>query len=251
MSAVHLVLGASGGIGSALARRLAARGDRLALAARNAAPLEALAAELEASVHPVDARSIEAVERVVGEVVERHGRIDGIACCVGSILLKPAHRTSAEEWRETLAQNLDTAFATVRAGAAAMSRAAHGSEGKSGGSIVLLSSAAARIGLASHEAVAAAKAGVVGLALAAAATYAPRGVRVNVVAPGLVRTPLSEPLLRARASAEASRAMHPLGRIGEPEEVASAIAWLLDPEQAWVTGEVLGVDGGLAAVRSR
>jgi NAD(P)-dependent dehydrogenase (short-subunit alcohol dehydrogenase family) len=238
-----MILGATGGIGSAVCRRLAASHARLALAGRNADRLQALASELGGSVHPLDATSVDAVQQAVDNVIAAHGQLDGVVNCVGSILLKPAHRTSAEEWRATLAANLDTSFAAVHAGAAAMQ--------KNGGSIVLLSSAAARIGLPNHEAIAAAKAGVVGLALAAAASYASRGIRVNVVSPGLVRTPLSEDLTRNPASEKASIAMHALGRLGEPGDVARAITWLLDPEQSWVTGQVLGVDGGLASVRGR
>jgi NAD(P)-dependent dehydrogenase (short-subunit alcohol dehydrogenase family) len=120
-----------------------------------------------------------------------------------------------------------------------------------GGSVVLVSSAAARIGLVNHEAISAAKAGIEGLALAAAATYAAKGIRVNCVAPGLTRTPLTARLWQNDAVAKASAGMHALGRIGTPEEVASAIDWLLDSEQAWVTGQVIGVDGGLSRVRSR
>ncbi|MFT5049819.1 MAG: NAD(P)-dependent dehydrogenase (short-subunit alcohol dehydrogenase family) [Chlamydiales bacterium] len=238
---VYLVLGAAGGIGSALCRQLSRTEVRLALAGRNADRLQDLAAELGGSTHVLDATSAQEVSDAVSIVVAEHGRIDGIVNCVGSILLKPAHRTSPEEWRATLAANLDTAFATVRAGASAMM--------KTGGSIVLLSSAAARTGLANHEAIAAAKAGVVGLALSAAASYAARGIRVNVVSPGLVRTPLSDPLTQNPASEKASLAMHPLGRLGEPGDVARAIAWFLDPEQSWVTGQVLGVDGGLGSIR--
>jgi NAD(P)-dependent dehydrogenase (short-subunit alcohol dehydrogenase family) len=120
-----------------------------------------------------------------------------------------------------------------------------------GGSIVLLSTAAARIGLANHEAISAAKAGVEGLALAAAASYASKGIRINCVAPGMTRTPLSAKLLQNEVMAKASASMHALGRIGEPNEIASAIEWLLDPEQSWVTAQVLGVDGGLSRIRSR
>ena len=100
-----------------------------------------------------------------------------------------------------------------------------------------------------HEAIAAAKSGIVGLALAAAASHATRGLRFNVVAPGLVRTPMTEGLLSSPASEKASVAMHALGRLGEPDDVASAILWLLSPEQSWVTGQVIGVDGGLARLR--
>jgi NAD(P)-dependent dehydrogenase (short-subunit alcohol dehydrogenase family) len=120
-----------------------------------------------------------------------------------------------------------------------------------GGSVVLVSSAAARIGLANHEAIAAAKAGLEGLARSAAATYARQRIRFNVVAPGLVRTPLTQGLVASELAEKASLAMHPLGRLGEPGDVARAIAWLLDPAQSWITAQVLGVDGGLADVKAR
>ena len=122
---------------------------------------------------------------------------------------------------------------------------------KGEGSVVLISSAAARIGLANHEAIAAAKAGILGLTLSAAATYASRGLRVNAVAPGLVRTPMTTRITSNEKAAESSRGLHALGRLGEPEDVARMIAWLLDPAQSWVTGQVFGVDGGLSSVRSR
>ena len=96
------------------------------------------------------------------------------------------------------------------------------------------------------------RAGVEGLARSAAATYAPRGIRVNAVAPGLVRTPLAARLLASEAAEQASAAMHALGRVGEPEDVAEAVEWLLDAERsAWVTGQTIRVDGGLADVRPR
>jgi NAD(P)-dependent dehydrogenase (short-subunit alcohol dehydrogenase family) len=240
---VFFLIGAAGGVGSVLARRLAEGGAALALAGRRAEPLRELATSLGATSIPVDASSFEALEGAVNEVLRVHGRLDGIVNCAGSLLLKPAHQTTEVEWRETVTANLDTAFATVRAGARAML--------KSGGSIVLMSSAAGRIGLPNHEAIAAAKAGVVGLALSAAATYAARGIRVNVVAPGLTRTPLTADLLRSPASEAASLSLHPLGRLGEPEDVASAIQWLLAPAQSWITGQVLGVDGGLSTLRRR
>lgn len=117
------------------------------------------------------------------------------------------------------------------------------------GSVVLVSTAAAHIGLQNHEAVAATKAGIDGLVLSAAATYARRGIRFNAVAPGLTRTPLAGALATDPKLVEASVRMHPLGRIGEPGDVASAIGWLLDPANSWVTGQVLTVDGGLSTLK--
>jgi NAD(P)-dependent dehydrogenase (short-subunit alcohol dehydrogenase family) len=239
----YLVFGATGGIGKCLSRRLASRGARLMLAGRNGDKLQTLADELGAVACPLDATHFEEVDACVEKVLQLHGHLDGVANCIGSLLLKPAHSTSESEWLSTVATNLTTAFAVVRAGAKAMMN--------TGGSIVLVSSAAARIGLANHEAIAAAKAGVVGLTLSAAATYGQRGIRVNCVAPGLVRTPMTARLTSNEASLKSSTAMHVLGRIGEPEDVAAAIEWLLSPEQTWVTGQVLGIDGGLGSVRSR
>jgi 3-oxoacyl-[acyl-carrier protein] reductase len=241
---VYVILGGSGGIGSAVARNLVGGGAKVALAARGVERLESLAAELgNATTDVVDATDMGAVENFVRSTADANQGVDGIVNCVGSILLKAAHQTKEDEWRHTIAANLDSAFATVRAGAKVM--------GRSGGSIVLMSSSAARVGLPSHEAIAAAKAGVIGLARSAAATYAGKGIRVNAVAPGLVDTPMSAGITSNELMLKASTAMHPLGRIGTPEEVASVITWLLSDSAGWVTGQVIGIDGGLGTIRGK
>ncbi len=160
--------------------------------------------------------------------------------CIGSVLLKPAHLTSDDEFRQVLETNLFTSFAAVRAAAKVMRT--------QGGSIVLFASAAAEIGIANHEAIAAAKAG---LARSAAASYAANNIRVNVVSPGLVKTELTRRIWENTNSANASTQMHALGRLGEPDQVASLATWLLDPENHWVTGQVYGIDGGLGHVLPR
>lgn len=243
-SASYLIIAATSGIGTALARRLALGGARLVLTGRAQAPVSALAAELDAVAVVLDATDFEAVDRCAREAAEQLGRLDGVANCAGSLLLKPAHLTQPADYAATIAANLTTAFAVTRAAARVL-----GDGG--GGSIALVSSAAARTGLANHEAIAAAKAGIIGLTLSAAATYASRQVRVNCVAPGLVRTPLTARITSSAAAEAASTAMHALGRLGDADDVASALAWLLDPANRWVTGQVLGVDGGLGSVRSR
>jgi NAD(P)-dependent dehydrogenase (short-subunit alcohol dehydrogenase family) len=240
---VYAILGAAGGIGAALARILAAEGASLALGGRTPASLEALTHEVGGLAHTLDATQPPQVEAFLEATVARYGRLDGVVNCVGSILLKPAHLTSEAEFEQVIATNLTSAFGTVKAGAKLLRR--------NGGSIVLLASAVARAGFANHEAIAAAKAGVIGLALSAAATYASSKIRVNVVAPGLVRTPLAAPVLANEASEKASREMHALNRIGEPEQVADMIAFLLNPRHDWITGQVFGVDGGLGTVRPR
>jgi 3-oxoacyl-[acyl-carrier protein] reductase len=241
---VTLIIGAAGGIGSATTRTLAASGHRLFLAGRDRAALDALGAEVTAEgVATLDARDIAAVTTWVSEVAEQAGRIDGIANLAGSILLKPAHLTTPEEWDDTIATNLTSAFAVIRAAAPKMR--------EHGGSIVLASSAAAQTGIANHEAIAAAKGGIIAMVRSAAATYGSSGVRVNAVAPGLTRARMTARMFDNEAQAEASRQMHALGRLGEPEDVASVVAWLLDPATTWVTGQTIGVDGGLGQVRTR
>lgn len=236
-----IVLGASGDIGSCVARRLAAAGNAVTLASRPSERLDELARELDAPKFEIDATSVNDVGACFQEVRDQFGAVVAAVNCVGSVLLKPAHLTSQEEWQDTIATNLTSAFATVRAAGKAMAR--------TGGSVVLMSSAAAQIGLPSHEAIAAAKAGVVGLARSAAASYAPRQIRVNVVAPGLVKTKLTQKIWESERAADTSRSMHALGRLGEPDEVASLIEWLMSPANSWVTGEVFSIDGGLGNVR--
>jgi NAD(P)-dependent dehydrogenase (short-subunit alcohol dehydrogenase family) len=239
---VYLILGGSGGIGSALARILWDRRARLLLAARGEERLRGVAEETGGKAFPLDATEPGAVERCAEQAIESHGRLDGIANCVGSVLLKPAHLTSDDDWSATIRLNLGTAFAAVRAAARLI---------KGPGSVVLFSSAAAGIGLANHEAIAAAKGGIAALMRSAAATYATRGLRFNAVAPGLVETPATARITGSETGRQASLALHPLGRLGRPEDVAQVAAWLLGQESGWVTGQVFGVDGGLATLKAR
>lgn len=243
MSHAYLIIGASGGIGSELARRLVASGNQVLLGGRQETHLADLSKELQQPFMVADARDWNQTAAAVSQAVERFGRLDGAVNLAGSLLLKPAHLTSMEDWRETVDQNMTTAFGLVRAAAPAM-------RGSGGGSIVLMSSGAASIGLSNHEAIAAAKAGVEGLTRSAAASYASSGVRVNAVAPGLTQTPLTQRVWSNPRGAEASVAMHPAGRLGTPGDIASAIAWLLDPENSWITGQVLVVDGGLSGLKT-
>lgn len=191
----------------------------------------------------VEATDPDSIDAVADAAAAELGGLTGIANCVGSILLKPAHLTTTTDWAATLDTNLNSAFGCVRAAGRLLKA--------DGGSVVLVSSAAARIGLPNHEAIAAAKAGIIGLVLSAAATYARQKIRFNAVAPGLTCTPLAAGLVASELAEKASVAMHPLGRLGEPDDVARAIAWLLDPQQSWVTAQVIGIDGGLADVKGR
>ncbi len=248
-SPVFVVFGAAGGVGSALCRLLAAGGANLVLAGRTAEKLDALAAELRAE-YPAREYAPVAADAAKGEGVDAAfaaaaplGVATGTVNLAGSILLKPAHLTTDAEFEETLTLNLRTAFNVLRGGVRAMM--------STGGSVVLVSTVAARVGLVNHEAIAAAKGGVEALVRSAAATYAARNIRVNAVAPGLVKTPLAARITGNELALKASTAMHPLGRVGEPVDVATPIAWLLGAGSGWVTGQVISVDGGMSTVRTK
>lgn len=235
-----LVFGATGGIGRAICAETHGAGARLHLSARSPEPLAALAGGLGAGHTTGDATQADDVEAVVSAAIAALGGLDGVVLAVGSVVLKPAHRTSAADWAATRAVNLDAAMHMVRAAAKAMMRSG-------GGNLVLFSTAAAHAGVPNHAAIAAAKAGVEGLVRATAATYAGRGLRINAVAPGLVDTPLTARITGNAAAREASERMHGLGRIGDADDIAHAVRFLL--ESTWTTGQVLIVDGGLSGVK--
>lgn len=238
-----VIFGGTSDIARATARRLLSTGTNLFLTARNEHAAEELQREFQCETGIAIAADSGTIDACMKKAEERFGSVDGVVNCMGSLLLKPAHITSDSEWHDTLTTNLTSSFYILRAATKAMN--------KQGGSIVLISSAAASIGLANHEAIAAAKAGILGLMRSAASTYAARGVRVNAVAPGLIKSKLTRKICESEASLAASSQMHAIGRPGTPEEVASAITWLLDPENKWITGQAIGVDGGLSSLVPR
>jgi 3-oxoacyl-[acyl-carrier protein] reductase len=238
-----LILGASSDTGSALAHKLHSAGVQVGLISRRSDRLERLRSDTGFAAAYIDSVTSEEINRAVSCLAEELGPITGAVNLLGTLLLKPVHLTSDIEWRETISVNLDSSFWFLKSVIANSDRAQL--------SLVLVSSSAATTGIPNHEAIAAAKAGVEGLARSAAATYASKGYRFNVVAPGLVKTQLSAGVTSSEMSLRASEAMHPLKRLGSPEDVAGAIHWLLSAEADWVTGQVIGVDGGLATLRTR
>ncbi len=226
----YLVIAGSSSIGQRVGAMLREQGHQVFITARNAEKITPDAL--------LDATDFDATEAVF----QQAGPLDGVVNCSGSLWLRSAHLTTKQDYQSVIDASLTTAFSTVRAAGKYM---------KQGGSVVLISSAAARVGLVNHEAISAAKAGIEGLALSAASTYAMQKLRFNVVAPGLVDTSLTSALTTNDMARKASEAMHPLGRIGHVDDIARAIIFLLDPANNWVTGQVLGVDGGLSSLRLR
>ena len=174
---------------------------------------------------------------------EQLGVIDGLAHCVGSTVVRPLHLTSEKDWQAQFAVNATSAFHVLKWFVVQATRA------RAPAVAVLTSSVVAEAGFANHEAIAAAKCAVTGLALSAAATYADKGVRVNVVAPGLPRSTLTQRFIATPEAEARSAAMIPNNRIAEPDDIAYAFSYLLSPHAAHITGQVIRVDGGQGVLR--
>ena len=241
---VAVVTGATGAIGSATAARLAADGWRVALVARDPERARQLAATLGPNTLPVeaDATSSTAVDAAFAQVAEQLGPPTALVHAVGSTLLRPAHAIKDEEFAEVISVNLVSAFYALRAFVRAVPRGTPSAA-------LFFSSAATSIGLVNHDAISAAKGGIDGLVTSAAASYASRGIRVNALAPGLVRSGLTRRLVENPATLQASEWMHPLGRVGEPDDVAGLAAFLVGEQARWLTGQVVAVDGGLSGIK--
>jgi NAD(P)-dependent dehydrogenase (short-subunit alcohol dehydrogenase family) len=236
---VALVTGAASGIGAATASRLAAAGATVALLDRH--PADRVLAQIhaaggEARGYRVDVSDGAAVADTVGRVVSDFGRLD-LACNNAGVpgVLADTADYPPQVWQRVLAVNLTGVFHCLQAELAHLR--SHGD----GGAIVNIASAAGIRGVPGASAYAAAKHGVVGLSTSAALEYARAGIRINVVCPGLVRTPL--PDFDTEGFADA----HPIGRAAEPEEVAEVVCFLLSDAASYVTGAVLPIDGGLVA----
>jgi NAD(P)-dependent dehydrogenase (short-subunit alcohol dehydrogenase family) len=235
----YLVAGGTGGIGAAVARRLAARGDRVTITGRTLEKTQAIAADIGCGAAALDANDETSIAAAIA-AASVDGALIGVVWAVGSIPLKPLKAASAQDFAAAYALNVIGAAMLVKAGAAALAKGA--------GSVVLFSSIAAGQGFANHAIIGSAKAAVEGLARSLAAELAP-AIRVNCIAPSLTKTPLAAALTANEPMAKAIAAMHPLPRLGEADDIAALAAFLLSDESSWMTGQIIGVDGGRSTLR--
>lgn len=241
MTGTALITGARGGVARALAARLRDTGFRLALVSRSPDALDpgpgGIAIAADVATPAGAAAAVEAASAHFGALPDR------LAHCAGSTLIAPLARTGEAQYRAVMAANLDSAFFTLQAWIGASTAA------RQAGAAVLFSSVVAGVGVGNHAAIAAAKGGLEALVRALAADHSAQGIRINALAPGLMRTPMTARLLANEGGARQIAAQYPLGRHGEPEDAAAAATWLLSDEAGWITGQVLGLDGGFRAVR--
>lgn len=238
MSGKILVYGASGGIGSACARRLAADGHHLHLTGRNAETLNILAKDLGASCSVGDVLDDAFLQQASLDAGET---LSGLIYAVGSITLKALPRLSRADFLRDYQLNALGAAMAVQAALPALKRSGNAS-------VLLFSSIAASQGFGMHASIGMAKAAVTGLTLSLAAELAPT-IRVNAIAPSLTQTPLSKSLWQNEAMAQSIAGLHPIPRLGTPEDMAALVAFLMSPNAGWINGQVLGVDGGRSSLR--
>ena len=222
---VVVITGGASGIGAACVQRFSAEGATVVSLDQQGDP-------------PCDVSDQESVREAFLRIAEQHERIDVLFNNAGIAIRKTVADYTVEEWDRVFAVNVRGMFLCS---AHALPLMPHGS------SIIHSSSVAGITGVRNRAAYSASKGAVVGLTRNMALDYAPRGVRVNAVAPGFVDTPLLTPLHQDPARLQAITGMHPLGRLGRAEDVASAVAFLASEDAAWITGVVLPVDGGFSA----
>jgi 3-oxoacyl-[acyl-carrier protein] reductase len=242
-----LVTGASGGIGSSIARCLARQGARLALSGSNSAKLRAFRDELNAEFGPKDSdghveitcdlSNTTQVEELVPATLDTLGQLDILVNNAGITRDNLAMRMKDDEWQQVIQLNLEAAFRLMRAAAKPMMKARFGR-------IVTVTSVVGATGNPGQVNYAAAKAGLVGMTKSYAQEVASRGITANCVAPGFIRTAMTEVL--ADAQKEALNARIPMGRMGEGEDIGAAVAFLASREAGYITGTTLHVNGGMA-----
>ena len=236
---MYIIAGSTGTLGTAIVKELS-NDNELLLIGRDEDKLKDQASSVNASYQLIDLNNT--VEpREFAKIVDTETEIKGLINCIGSILIKPLHGTSTEEFNDVITTNLFSSYFLLASFARRMKN----------GSAIFFSSVAGSKGLSNHEAIAAAKSGIEGFARSAAATYAKDNLRVNVIAPSIMDSKMSEKILSSDAAREVSKNMHPITKIGDADDILPVIKWLLSPDAKWVTGQTIHVDGGLSTVKPR
>jgi NAD(P)-dependent dehydrogenase (short-subunit alcohol dehydrogenase family) len=227
-----LIVGASSGIGKSLAESLIKEDTKLFLASRSKPDISGDFTYIELDVLDIS-----------GELDSLPDELHGLAYCPGSINLKPFRSLKSDDFINDFKLNTLGAAIVIQKCLKKLTSA-------EGSSIVLFSTVAANTGLSFHASIASAKGALQGLALSLASELAQKKVRVNVVAPSLTDTPLASNLLSNDDKKEASNKRHPIGRYGTANDISNAAKFLLNDDNSWITGQIIGVDGGMERIRN-
>jgi NAD(P)-dependent dehydrogenase (short-subunit alcohol dehydrogenase family) len=234
----YLVVGGSTGIGLAAVRSLASRGATVSVWSRHSGEeLQKLMSE-----HHVTHTEVNVRKELNPDDLDIPNELAGVVYAPGSITLGSFRQLKPEQYQSDFDVNV---LGAVRVLQHCLQPLARGG----GGSVVLFSTVAVQIGLSFHASIAAAKGAVEGLAKSLAAELAGKNIRVNVIAPSATDTPLADGILGSDKKRESSAERHPLKRVGDPAEVGEAVRFLLSDDAGWITGQVLGIDGGLSSLR--
>lgn len=239
MAGKVIIYGGSGGMGSAVARKIHSRGSAVHLFGRSEERLQQIANEIGASYTVGDVNNEDIFSQVINEA---DAPCDGLVYAVGTINLGSIRRLSSKDYLQDFVINSIGAALAVKTALPLMKKSSRVA------SVVFFSSVAALQGFTLHGSVGMAKGAINGLTLSLAAELAPK-IRVNAIAPSLTKTPLSENILKNEKMAEAIAASHAMGRIGSAEDIAELTAFLLSEEASWITGQIIGVDGGRSSLR--
>ena len=237
MKKKYLIFGATGSIGSSLANQLYNEKRDCHLIGRNEEELEKLANKLNYSFSVCDVLKIDFVKKLLEELVDVE--ILGIAYCVGSIDIKPFKLTKSSDFVSSYVLNLVAVTEIIRNFESNLK--------KNDASVVLFSTVAAKKGFVNHSIISSAKSGVEGLTVALAAEFAPN-IRVNCIAPSLTKSKMAKNLIKNSKIEESIAKLHPLKRIGQGDDTANLARFLLSKNSSWITGQIIGVDGGRAAI---
>ena len=231
MSEKYLIFGATGSIGSSLAEQLKSSEKEIHLVGRNENEVSSIAKKLNCNFTVANVLDEGFVEKVKSDIQE----IKGFAYCVGSIDLKPLKMVTEQDFNKCMKLNLYSAVEIIKGYQESLK--------KNKGSVVLFSTVAAQRGFTNHAIIASTKAAVEGLTVTLAAEFAPN-IRVNCIAPSLTKSKIAEPMLKNMAVADGIARAHPLKRLGEGKDSATLAKFLITDESAWVTGQIIAVDGG-------
>lgn len=236
MTAPYVIFGAHGGVGQALAEKMAGQGHDLVLTSRNTNDLSGMPGKHYA-LDVLDEKSRKAT---LDQIASDYEKIAGVAYCIGSIVMKPFAKASEDDFRQCFDLNCMGAVHCLQALTTSLK--------KGGGSVVLFSTVAAQQGFPNHAVIASAKGAVESLTRSLAADWAP-DIRVNAIAPSLTDTGIARPVTESEQMAKGVAAMHPIPRLGKPEDHAGMAAYLLGDEAEWITGQIFNVDGGRSSLR--